>query len=142
MTDVELVFKKLVVVESCVRDLRDVSDPSEIKRSIRTERFVEHTLQIAIQACLDVASHVISHDRLGEPSTNREMFRVLAKHGYIDGALADTLANMAGFRNLLVHGYDAINLDIVEAILRERLADLLTFCERVRQRLEPAAGQV
>jgi uncharacterized protein YutE (UPF0331/DUF86 family) len=34
---------------------------------VRERRFVEHTIQIAIQAALDVASHIISDERLGEP---------------------------------------------------------------------------
>ncbi len=40
---------------------------------LREQRFVEHTLQIAIQAALDVASHIVSDRRLGEPRTNREL---------------------------------------------------------------------
>ncbi len=34
-----------------------------------------------------------------------EMFEILGKRGIIDQELASKLADMTGFRNLLVHGY-------------------------------------
>ena len=99
------------------------------------ERFVEHTLQIAIQAALNVASHVVSDERLGEPKSNRDLFALLAQAGWLDGALRDALSRMAGFRNILVHGYDDVNLDVVRDILDRRLADLERFATAVRARL-------
>ena len=50
-------------------------DPVPIPRDVREARFVLHTLQIAIQAALDVASHIVSDERLEEPETNRELWR-------------------------------------------------------------------
>ena len=72
MTDPELVAKKLAFIETCVRELRTLARPERIADDLREERFVEHTLQVAIQAALDVGSHVVSDDRLGEPDTNRD----------------------------------------------------------------------
>ena len=71
MTDPELVAKKLALIETCVRELRSLARPDALRHDVRERRFVEHTLQIAIQASLDVASHVVSDERLGEPETNR-----------------------------------------------------------------------
>jgi uncharacterized protein YutE (UPF0331/DUF86 family) len=68
MTDPELVEKKLAFLEARVRELRELARPELIDQDVREERFVAHTLQLAIQAALDVASHVVSDDALGEPS--------------------------------------------------------------------------
>ena len=57
MTDADLLEKKLAFIETCVRELRQLSQPERIAHDIREERFVAHTLQIAIQAALDIASH-------------------------------------------------------------------------------------
>ena len=65
MTDPELIAKKLALIETCVRELQTLSRPAEISRDVPEERFVEHTLQIAIQAALHVAS-----SRRGEPRAN------------------------------------------------------------------------
>jgi len=69
MTDPELVAKKLAFIETCVRDLRTLARPERIADDLREERFVEHTLQLAIQAALDAGSHIVSDERLGEPET-------------------------------------------------------------------------
>ncbi|MCP4661950.1 MAG: DUF86 domain-containing protein, partial [bacterium] len=76
MTDVELVRKKLAQIMTYVRELRTHGHPERLE-DVREERFILYTLQIAIQAALDVASHIVSDDRLGEPSTNRELFELL-----------------------------------------------------------------
>jgi uncharacterized protein YutE (UPF0331/DUF86 family) len=135
MTDPELIAKKLGEIETCVSELRTLARPDRIRQDIRERRFVEHTLQLAIQAALDVASHIVSDERLGEPRTNRELFDLLERRGWVPPELAQTLRNMVGFRNVLVHGYDAVDLAVVEDVLRSRLGDLLEFVAVVRGRL-------
>jgi uncharacterized protein YutE (UPF0331/DUF86 family) len=55
MTDQPLIEKKLAFIETCVRELRELARPELLATDLREARFVEHTLQIAIQAALDVA---------------------------------------------------------------------------------------
>ena len=139
MTDPDLVAKKLAFVETCVADLRRLANPDIIDTDIRERRFVEHTLQIAIQAAQDVASHIVSDERLGEPRTNRELFDLLARSEWLDESQAVLLGDMVGFRNLLVHGYGEVDLSVVRDILEKHLDDLLDFVAIVRARLsEPA----
>lgn len=71
LVDRDLVLKKLAFVETCVRELRSLANLDASEHDVREERFVVHTLQLAIQAVLDAASHVVSDERLGEPQTNR-----------------------------------------------------------------------
>jgi len=113
VTDADLVSKKLARIESCGRELRTLVDAREIETDLRAERFAEHTLQIAIQAALDVASHIVSDERLGEPSTNRELVEILGRAGRLPAGMVPTLRDMVGFRNLLVHGYDTVDPAIV-----------------------------
>jgi uncharacterized protein YutE (UPF0331/DUF86 family) len=135
MTDRDLVEKKLARVVSAVSDLRRLARLEVIRNDIREQRFVEHTLQLAVQAVLDVASHIVSDESLGEPSTNRELFGLLARAGWLESTLADRLSLMAGFRNVLVHGYDEVDLAVVEDIVRNRLDDLLEFVAVVNRSL-------
>ncbi len=135
MTDLDLLAQKLAFIETCVHELRTLARPAEIQRDVREARFVLHTLQIAIQAALDVASHIVSDERLGEPETNRELFDRLAQHGWLSAELAATMGRMAGFRNIVVHGYGGVNLEIAKDIVEHRLADLTTFATAIRARL-------
>ena len=134
MTDLDLIAKKLAVVETSVAELRSLARPADIARDKVQERFVEHTLQIAIQAVLDVASHIVSDERLGEPRTNREMVDMLERNGWVPGDLAATLRRMVGFRNVLVHGYDTVDVAVVREIVEARLEDLLRFVSIIRAR--------
>ena len=135
MTDADLVAAKLAFIETCVADLRRLARPERLAQDIREERFVEHTLQIAIQAALDVASHIVSDEHLGEPRTNRELFELLARGEWLEQDQATRLGDMAGFRNVLVHGYSAVDLAVVRDILEHHLDDLLALVAAVRPRL-------
>jgi uncharacterized protein YutE (UPF0331/DUF86 family) len=135
VTDRDLLSKKLTQIETCVQELRTLARPEEIENDVREERFVEHTLQIAVQAVIDVATHIVADGRLGEPRTNRELFDLLKRYGWISTDLALSLQEMAGFRNILVHGYDAVDLGIVKQILSHHLDDLLGFVSAIRAKL-------
>ncbi len=137
-TDRESVLEQLARIDTCIQELRTVGDPGAIRSDLRLERFVEHTLQIAIQSVLDVASHIVSEERLGEPRTNQELIDLLVRHAWLPHALELPLHQVIGFRNVLVHGYDDVDLSIVEDIVRHRLEDLVAFASVVRQRIAPA----
>jgi uncharacterized protein YutE (UPF0331/DUF86 family) len=134
MTDPDLVEKKLAFIESCVADLRRLAILDNLENDVKERRFVEHTLQLAIQACLDAASHVVSDDRLGEPHTNQELFRLLAQAGRISKDIADNLRAAAGFRNILVHGYAEVDSRVTRDVLENHLEDLLAFAQALRER--------
>ena len=134
MTDAELVAKKLAFIETCVRELSELARPELLATDIREERFVVHTLQIAIQAALDVASHIVSDDRLGEPENNRQLFELLVKNGWVPNTLAESLRAMVGFRNIAVHGYQSLLLPITVGIITQDLDEFLDFSKTVLQR--------
>ena len=134
MTDADLVAKKLALIETYVRDLERLAHPDDILHDVREERFVEHTLQMAIQAALDVASHIVSDERLGEPRTNRELFALLRQGGWIADELAPHLERMVGFWNVLVHGYAAVDPRIVKDVVEHHLGELLGFVAAIRSR--------
>ena len=134
MNDPELIAKKLAFIETCLRQLRTLARLELVEVDIRELRFIEHTLQVAIQAALDVASHVVSDDRLGEPSTNRELFELLGRHGWLADDLASRLSNMAGFRNVLVHAYAEVDPKIVRDVVEHHLGDFDQFVAVVRSK--------
>jgi uncharacterized protein YutE (UPF0331/DUF86 family) len=49
--------------------------------------------------------------------------------------LTTTMKAMTGFRNVLVHGYQSVDLAIVRDIVDYRLGDLLRFAQQIRTRL-------
>ena len=135
MTDEPLLAKRLAFIETCVRELQTLARVELIDHDVREERFVEHTLQLAIQAALDVASHIVSDQRLGEPATHQDLFQALARGRWIEAGQVATLRAMVGFRNVLVHGYADVDRAIVRDVVEHRLGDLLGFGAAIRARL-------
>ena len=136
MTDADLIRKRLAFIETCLRELAELADPDRVERDIRERRFVEHTLQVMIQAGLDIAAHIVASDRLGEPTTNHELFELLERAGWLTPELRTELVGMAGFRNILVHGYVSVDAAIVRDVLEHRLGDIESFVESIRRRLD------
>lgn len=136
--DTALIEKKLAFIQTCVRELKELADPERLGIDVRERRFVEHTLQLAIQAALDAASHWVSARRLGEPETNRALFKMLAEDHVIDRELGETLAAMAGLRNILVHGYQTVNTDKLRDILDHHLGDFERFSAALHKSMQYA----
>lgn len=136
MTDADLIRKRLAFIETCLRELAEFADPGRVEHDIRELRFVEHTLQIMIQASLDIASHIAASDRLGEPTSNQALFELLERAGWLDPALRLELGRMAGFRNVLVHGYVTVDAAIVRDVLEHRLEDIESFVGSIRRNLD------
>jgi uncharacterized protein YutE (UPF0331/DUF86 family) len=71
--------------------------------------------------------HLVRLYRLGIPQETREAFGLLEQAGRLDPALSARLKNMVGFRNVAIHDYQKLNLDIVRRIVLEHLEDFLAF---------------
>ncbi|MCA9458659.1 MAG: DUF86 domain-containing protein [Nitrospira sp.] len=60
-------------------------------------------------------------------SESRDAFELLRANGHLDSKLAEAMKRMVGFRNVAIHKYDKLNLDIVKAIITQGLDDVLKF---------------
>lgn len=129
MVDRDLLRRKLADLDDYLRQVSEYRGISldAYRSDWKTQRIVERTLQIAIETCVDIASHVIADRRLRVPSTYAETFEVLGEAGLLDAPLRDAMVRMARFRNVLVHEYAGIDAEIVVGILNKRLDDLAGF---------------
>lgn len=129
MVDQSLIRRKLADLERYLDQLAEYRDLTvdDYRRDWKVQRIVERTLQIAIEACVDVAEHVIADRRLRVPATYAETFEVLSDAGLLDAALRDAMMRMAGFRNVIVHEYARVDAAIVVDVLHDRLGDFARF---------------
>jgi uncharacterized protein YutE (UPF0331/DUF86 family) len=80
---------------------------------------VERNLEICIQACIDLGLHVLADFPGRLPDTNRGVFKALLREDLISADLAERLERMAGFRNILAHGYAEVIIERVHESLGE-----------------------
>ena len=131
MTD-DVVLNKKESVERCVRQIRSYwSLPSEVpfERDFLRQDAIALNLQRAAEQCIDLANHAVRVRRLGIPKDSREGFLLLAREGLIPSRLASLMAGMVGFRNVLVHQYQELDLAVLTEVVEHRLEDLLEFTD-------------
>ncbi|MDY6868740.1 MAG: DUF86 domain-containing protein [Chloroflexota bacterium] len=73
---------------------------------------MRYYLQVSIECCLDVASHIIASERFRAPRDYADTFSVLEEENIIAPELSHNLRQMANFRNPLVkHTNKNYNID-------------------------------
>ncbi len=139
MPDRDVVLAKVATIQKCLERIRDVTslDPASLDDINRQDIFVLN-LQRAIQASIDLASHIVASEGLGLPETVRDNFALLRDKKVIDPETASKMEKMTGFRNIAIHDYQALNLDILKSILTGNLKDLEDFYAAVLTRFRYA----
>jgi uncharacterized protein YutE (UPF0331/DUF86 family) len=101
-------------------------------QNTRLKKAVERALHVAVEACLDIARHLIAKEGFRYPQDHQDTFRVLAEEQIIAQDLLPPLLDMARFRNLIVDDYAKIDDTRVYGILVKRLGDFDAFAAAVR----------
>ncbi|MBN1250066.1 MAG: DUF86 domain-containing protein [Anaerolineae bacterium] len=96
----------------------------------------ERDLQVAIQAALDIGSSILAGVNAGFPQTYSDIFPSLGDLGVLPADFAARLANMAKFRNVLVHLYVEVDTALVYRYIQENLEDFEVFARYVSTWLE------
>lgn len=128
MPDKDVVLAKTASIQKCLRRIKEVTglNPESLDEINKQDIFVLN-LQRAVQSTIDLAAHVIASEGLGVPDTIRDNFLRLEQAGIIGRDLAKIMQAMVGFRNIAIHDYQAINIDILKTILGKHLKDLEEF---------------
>jgi uncharacterized protein YutE (UPF0331/DUF86 family) len=93
---------------------------------------VERNLEVAIQCCIDISHRVNALEQAAKPRDYYEAILQMGDLGVVPADFARRLAPIAGFRNILVHEYLAVNWDEVFDHLQD-LEDLERFANSVRE---------
>lgn len=88
---------------------------------------VQIVIDLALQACLEL--------KLGTPGTYADAFRRLEQAGVLDRDLGERLARAAGFRNVVVHTYDRLDMTRIHDAASRGPTDLRAFLAVLRDRL-------
>jgi len=129
VVDPDVVARRLLAMNEALNELgRDgASDERALAADSVLRAAVERWLQIAIEACIDVADHVAASEGWTPPESARASFLGLAAHGKLPLDLARRLGDAAALRNILVHDYVSVDLRRLAATVRDDLGDLRAF---------------
>jgi uncharacterized protein YutE (UPF0331/DUF86 family) len=139
--DVEVVRRHLSALREALAhlDAHRARSAAELRADTNLRWLVERGLQLCAQNALDVATHLSVAAGLDAPDYATAVDR-LAEAKVVPAEFAARFRAVAGFRNVLVHGYLVVDLQVVEEVLRERLPDFEEFAARIERYLEGSAG--
>jgi uncharacterized protein YutE (UPF0331/DUF86 family) len=131
--DREVLAEKLQVVRRHLTRVADrlPADPAAFQPSSDVSDAVVLHLWQATQIVIDVALAACVRRNLGTPSGYADAFRRLQAAGVIDAELSDRLARAAGFRNMIAHAYENLDMARVYRAATDGPRDLLAFLARV-----------
>ncbi|MEQ9438929.1 MAG: DUF86 domain-containing protein [Cyclobacteriaceae bacterium] len=129
----DVVINKTATIKRCLERIKEDYD-AEFRQNYTKQDAIILNIERACQACIDIAAHIVKTKKLGVPQDSRETCTLLQQKGVIDEKLSQKLQAMVSFRNISVHDYTSLNLDIVVAIVEEHLHDFTDFTYLMLQR--------
>jgi uncharacterized protein YutE (UPF0331/DUF86 family) len=136
MIDAEVLAERTTAIE---RHLKRVADclparPEDLRPLTDASDAVVLHLWLAVQIAVDLAVHACVRLGLGSPPTYADAFRRLENAGILDSRLATALVRAAGFRNVVAHAYEGVDLLRVHAAASTGPADLRAFLTKIAAR--------
>lgn len=132
----EVVLNKVAAIERCLRRVNEeyANHEAELESNYTRQDAIILNLLRASEAAIDLAMHATRVGNLGLPQESREAFVLLERAGWIDPGLSKQMQAMVGFRNVAVHDYQKLNLEVVKSILENHLNDFRVFASEMLKR--------
>lgn len=131
----EILINKKTTISRCIKRIQD-DFQDDFKSNYTKQDAIILNIERACQAAIDMGNRMVRIRNLGLPQSNRDTFIKLEKDGIISADLSKNLQAMTGFRNLAVHDYGSMNLEVVITIIENNLEDLVTFAELMVRQVE------
>jgi len=132
LVDAELVLLKLQELNRYLAQLKkhQGATASVLIDDLDKAWIIQHGLQLSIQVLLDIGNHILAAEGVAVREY-ADIFHELARLKILPEEYAQSIKGMAGLRNLLVHEYAGIDMDIVSDILNNRLQDFSMFASHI-----------
>lgn len=138
--DRERVLIKLDGLDGYLGELKQIAPRSyEEFQSTEKKRACERLLQLAVESVIDVCHLLVVGLRLGLPAEEDDLVSKLVHAGILSKAMGETVREMKGFRNILVHEYAEVDDHLVYEAVQTRTSDFRAFSEGILTYLRSSA---
>lgn len=128
----DVIINKVAAIKRCLTRIEEeFTSEDAFKTNFTKQDSIILNLQRACEAAIDISNYLIKKNSLGVPQSARDSFDLLASAGTISQEQATNLKRMVGLRNVAVHNYQTLDLDIVIAVLNKHLAEFDAFSKVV-----------
>ena len=141
--DNDLIQGKIDIIEKNLTFLGEYKDIGKevFLNSYKDIQAVKYSLFEIIEACIDTASHIISTKGFERAESYSEMFEILGNNNIIESELSKNLADMARFRNILVHRYAKVDNSKVLLYVQEELKNVENYVKKLLELLQHQGEQ-
>lgn len=139
----DVILNKAATIERCLQRVVEEhagNDTNLVANQTKQDAIILN-LQRACEASIDLAMHIISRRRLGIPQDSRDAFAILQASGILPADLAVRMQHMVGFRNIAVHEYTRLNVDVVRSIITKQLDDFRFFSSTIVKTFASPTGK-
>ncbi|QPD05900.1 MAG: hypothetical protein Nkreftii_003674 [Candidatus Nitrospira kreftii] len=129
----DVILNKAASIERCLHRIEEEyagNDQNLVENQTKQDAIVLN-LQRACETTIDLAMYMVSQQKLGVPQDSRDAFTLLQTAGILSEDFAARMQRMVGFRNVAVHEYARLNLDVVRTIVTKQLGDFRTFSSTI-----------
>jgi uncharacterized protein YutE (UPF0331/DUF86 family) len=126
----EVILNKKLSIERCLRQIEKYYGERSglpFEEDYLKQDAIGMNLQRACELAIGIANHLIKIKKLGLPQDSKDSFALLHREGVISQEQSKKLQAMVGFRNVLVHEYQRLDLRIMVAVIERDARELLDF---------------
>jgi uncharacterized protein YutE (UPF0331/DUF86 family) len=129
----DVILNKAASIERCLHRIEEeyAGNEQNLVGNQTKQDAIVLNLQRACETAIDLAMYVVSQRKLGVPQDSRDAFILLQTAGLLASDLAARMQRMVGFRNVAVHEYTRLNIEIVHSIVTKQLDDFRTFSSTI-----------
>lgn len=130
----DITINKTSIIRRCLVRIAEEFQGNADRLTISTvQDSVVLNLLRACEAAIDLAMHQVAVQHLGIPQNSRDAFDLLSANHIISEASAASMKRMVGFRNIAVHDYQRMQVEILEAILTQHLSDFDVYLRELER---------
>lgn len=135
--DIEIVGRRLRALADALADLEALRGTTSrrLRDEPLTRAAAERLVQVVVDLAIDINAHLAVSALGRAPATGRDSFALAAEVGAIDAELAERLAPAAGLRNVLVHRYADIRVELVADAIDTVLDGFAAYVRAVSRHL-------
>lgn len=125
----DILLNKAAIIERCLKRLDSLypGHEHELENNFDRQDAILLNLQRACESSIDAGMHLVRIRKLGIPQQSKDAFVLLEKANILDPLLSRQMQAMVGFRNIAVHEYQSLDMQILRSILEYRLGDFQAF---------------
>lgn len=133
MVDVAVVTSKLALLERRLQRIVALRplEPLDLGNDEDQLDLISFNLMLCVQACADIASHLIADEGWPAASSLAEGFARLRERGVLSRETELALTRAVGLRNVVAHGYAGIDLAAIRNAATVGVSDLERFAKEV-----------